>query len=188
MKVWDGVIQQDTETVGGAGEGVGAKETQNGEEGRSCCDGGERLVPVSEAIRYRKRAQAAEQRLDELKGQLEGTRAELEGVRGTVQKLERRQKIDEMLTESEAVDVEVARLLTEAAVELMEQPDIRLAVEDLRRQKPYLFRRRAGGATAMPAHGRGEDRGDASRAAERAVVSGDRRDLLRYLRLRRRAR
>ena len=102
-------------------------------------DGSERQVPVGEAIRYRKRAQAAEQELGDLKGQFQDVKVELEQARQTVSQLERRQAIDEVLTDAETVDLEVARLLTEAAVSMMDEPDIRMAIEDLRRHKPYLF-------------------------------------------------
>ncbi len=148
---------------------------------------GERLVPVSESIRYRKRAQVAEQQLADTKGHLQDTQAELEQVRQTMDKLERRQHIDALLADADAVDLEVARLLTEMAVEMMDEPDVKLAIEDLRRHKPYLFRQRLVGASAMPARGHDTADHQSQQAAEQAAVSGDRRDLLRYLRLRRKA-
>ncbi len=148
-------------------------------------EGGEKLVPVGEAIRYRKRAQAAEQELAELKGCVQDIHVELEQARQTVKHLERRQKIDDLLVGADTVDVDVARLLTEAAVEMMDQPDIALAIEDLRRQKPYLFRKRRSAAGHMPARVRSKSAHDADEAAERAATTGDRHDLLRYLRLRR---
>jgi hypothetical protein len=67
----------------------------------------------------------------------------------------------------------------------MAQPDVELAVEELRRSKPYLFRRRAALAGAMPARSRGAGAQSTDEAAETAAASGDRRDLLNYLRLRR---
>lgn len=146
----------------------------------------QRLVPVTEAIRYRKRAQAAEQELGAAKGRLQDLQVELEQARQTIDALDRRQRIDAMLADAEAVDLEVARLLTEAAVEVMDEPDVKLAIDELRRLKPYLFRRRAdGGAASMPARQRGGGGHHADEAADRAASTGDRRDLLRYLRLRR---
>ena len=113
-------------------------------------------------------------------------RGELEEARKTVTHLERRQAMDALLADAEAVDLEAARLLTEAAVAAMTEPDVKLAVEDLRRTKPYLFARRSGArGSAMGARVR-ESGEDAEAAAERAATSGDRRDLLRYLRLKRR--
>jgi hypothetical protein len=146
----------------------------------------DKLVPVSEAIRYRKRAQTAEQSLEDLNEELQALQAKLNEAGQTITVLERRQQMDALLTESDSVDLEAARLLTEHAVELMEEPDIKLAIEDLKRSKPYLFRRRAQrGATSMPPSVGHEGQDPADLAADQAIQSGDRRDLLRYLRLRR---
>ncbi len=145
---------------------------------------GEKLVPVSESIRYRKRAQAAEQRLVELQEQLEQARADLEESRQTLDAVEQRQRIDHLLIEADAIDLEAARLLTEIAVASDEEPDLAEAVEQLKARKPYLFRRDGRGAGGMSARPRGGP-GGLDDAARIASQSGDRRDLLRYLRLRR---
>ena len=124
---------------------------------------------------------------ENLQTRLQQLQSDLEQARREIASLERRQKIDRLLTESDPVDLEVARLLTEAAVEMMDEPDVKLAIDDLRRQKPFLFRRKSesvGAAASMPARVRSVDQ-RAQAAARRAVESGDRRDLLRYLRLRR---
>lgn len=146
----------------------------------------DKLVPVSEAIRYRKRAQTAEQQLEQINERLRAMSAKLEEANQAVADLERRQKVDALLMESDAIDLEAARLLTERAVLTMDEPDIEMAVEDLRRHKPYLFRRRHDpddSAMAPSIHTDGHD--PAEQAAEQAARTGDRRDLLRYLRLRR---
>ena len=146
----------------------------------------DKLVPVTEAIRYRKRAQAAEQQLTELHSKLKTVEGELNKTQQTIAQLERRQKIDALLADADAVDFEVARLLTEAAVESMDEPDVALAIDDLRRGKPYLFRQRAAAsAVAMSARARGNVSPSTIEAAQTAATSGDRRDLLHYLRLRR---
>lgn len=121
---------------------------------------------------------------NELPQDPDALRREVVQLRQTVASLERRQKIDELLAESETVDVGLARLLTEAAVELMEQPDLRLAVEDLRRSKPYLFRERPT-RRAMSARAEESPATAVDHAAQRAKETGLRRDLLGYLRLRR---
>lgn len=116
--------------------------------------------------------------------EVDALRQQLDESRRTIAALERRQQIDELLAESEPIDREAARLLTEAAVMAMDEPDIELAVQDLRRHKPWLFRPRVAAGSAMPA--RVEPPTDAAEeAASRAAATGDRRDLLRYLRLRR---
>lgn len=147
-------------------------------------ESGEQLVPVSESIKYRKRAQAAESTVREYETRVSALSDEVETLRREIGQYERRERIDQMLLESEVIDLEAGRLLAEMSVSQMDEEDVGLAVEELRRTKPYLFRRseRVG---RMPGkfEGRGVDR--LSDAAASAAASGDRRDLLRYLRLRR---
>lgn len=172
-----------TDTVESAEAEVQADAELNGQ---AAPEAPERLVPVSEAIRYRKRAQTAEQQLEALKEELRVVNAKLEESGQTISDLERRQRVDALLSEADAIDLEAARLLTEQAVLRMDEPDVELAVKDLRRHKPYLFRRRSDtldSAMAPSLSPNGHD--PAEQAAEDAARSGDRRDLLRYLRLRR---
>jgi len=148
-------------------------------------DASEKLVPVTEAIRYRRRAQAAEQQLDETRSQAESLQGELGEARETITALERRQQVDRLLADARVADLEVARLLTEMAVEQMDEPDVQLAIDDLRRHKPYLFHEPADPGSAMGARGSSHD-APARHAAQHAADTGNRRDLLQYLRLRRR--
>ncbi len=151
----------------------------------------ERLVPVSEAIRYRKRAQAAEQQLEQSAEQLRDLETALDEARQTVTHLERRQRVDALLAEAGAIDLDVARMLTEAAVEVMDDADVESAVDDLRRDKPYLFRKSrtnghgAPAGHAMSAHVRDDASDDTDVALNEAATTGNRQALLRYLRLRR---
>lgn len=145
-----------------------------------------RLVPVTEAIRYRKRAQIAEQETAAMQQRLQALEAQLNETRQSLERAERRRSIDQLLAESDAIDLDAARLLTEAAVAGMSAPDAKLAVEDLRRHKPWLFRQRPSAAAgAMPARSSASSSTPAQRAAISAAATGDRNALLRYLRLRR---
>jgi hypothetical protein len=54
----------------------------------------EKLVPVGEAIRYRKRAQTAEQQLDAIQQRYDQLQQQLDASQQTITSLERRQKID----------------------------------------------------------------------------------------------
>jgi len=145
----------------------------------------DKLVPVVESIRYRKRAQQAEQQLESMRAELAALREQYGESQETVTALERRAKIDALLSEADSIDFGAARLLTEAAVSEMDEPDVALAVEDLRRHKPYLFRNDDAVAVSLAAHLPDDGQGDQQQAAQDARASGDRRDLLRYLRLRR---
>lgn len=147
----------------------------------------DKLVPVTEAIRYRKRAQAAEQQLEGLQAQLTQAQQRFEQAEQTIDSLERRQRIDALLAEADAIDIDAARLLTEAAVQSMDEPDVAEAVDDLRRHKPFLFHPDSSSADGLALAPQIEGHDDPlAQAAEQAQHSGDRRDLLRYLRLRRR--
>lgn len=149
--------------------------------------GQDRLVPVTEAIRYRKRAQSAEQQLQDMQKQIAESQQRYEQAEQQLEALERRQRIDQLLMEADAIDLESARLLTEAAVQTMDEPDVIEAVDDLRRHKPFLFHASVDEPTGLALAPRIEAEGDPLvQAAEQAQHSGDRRDLLRYLRLRRR--
>jgi len=146
----------------------------------------EKLVPVSEAIRYRRRAQQAEQSLQEMHRRVAALENSLHESRESIDQLERRRRIDALLVEADAIDLDAARLLTEAAVQQMDEPDVSLAVDDLRRHKPFLFHHDAlDGLSAMGPRHDHEGHDPAQSAAANAASTGDRRDLLRYLRLKR---
>ena len=151
-------------------------------------DSSPHLVPVSEAKKYRKRAQAAEKILEDLKEELSSKDALLKEHEKTIGALERSSRIDELLLEADTIDLEAARLLTEMAVSELEDEDVEQAVEELRRQKPYLFHRRSRQAGVLSPHsGMGEaSQNDSLRhAVAEAGATGSRADLLRYLRLKR---
>ena len=129
-----------------------------------------------EEATWRRRALAAESRLEQAE-------QELAGAHEAVDAAERRRETERLLAEHGALDLETALLLTEAAVAQMDEPDVAGAVEELRRRKPFLFSH-ASGASAMSQASEGVT-GEIERAAAEARESGDRRLLLRYLRLKR---
>jgi hypothetical protein len=165
-------------------------DTTTSEPAAEDTGGGEKLVPVSEARRYRKRAQAAESILADLRSELDTKDTTLEQQRQTIADLERSRTIDELLVEAGAIDMESTRLLTELALDEMDEPSIEQAVEDLRRRKPFLFRRRGraldpSGAMSPRAAEDASMSASVHEAAAEASVTGRRQDLMRYLRLRR---
>ena len=82
-------------------------------------------------------------------------------------------------------------MLTELAVTDMDDPDVGVAVSELRRRKPFLFRARrdraehAGSAMSGSTRQAGARGNGLVEAAETATRSGDRGALLSYLRARR---
>lgn len=111
---------------------------------------------------------------------------QLDEARATIARLERRARIDELLRDADALDLETARLLTELTLQQMDQPDLDAAVADLRRHKPWLFHRREPiQRDPLAVSGESIEPDAPADAARHAATTGDRRDLLRYLRLRR---
>lgn len=127
----------------------------------------------------RRRAEAAEARAAQLERELAATREALDAA-------ERRRTIAEALAQADALDLETAALLTEAAVAQMPEADVGAAIADLKRRKPFLFRQAARAGAMSPALRAAGPRDALAEAAAAARESGDRRALLEYLRLRRR--
>jgi hypothetical protein len=151
---------------------------------------------VSDARRYRKRAQAAEKTVEQLTSELASRDSVIAGQNETISALKRRQAIEEQLRTAGAHDVDAARLLAEEALAAEGSLSIEDAVERVKAAKPWLFQsarvRSSGlaGAMSPSAMDRNSVAGSRSQrlndAAEEAHASGSRRDVLRYLRLRRR--
>jgi hypothetical protein len=119
----------------------------------------------------------------DLETELRSLRQTLAQAREALDQAERRHMIELELLKAEALDLETARLLTEVAVAGLPDPDIAGAVADLRRRKPFLFRRR----TSPSAMSQAGESDALESLARQARESGDTRSLLRYLRARRAA-
>ncbi len=168
--------------------------------------GGEsKLVPVGESIKYRRRAQQAENRVQEIEQQLKELQTQLEGrteqfgqaeaqrdeafqaLRGT----ENRLAAERLLAGAGVVDLETAGLLLAGRIDLsapIEPDPLSQSIEQLLIDKPFLRRPIQPSlppATASAKHGASSSLAQLSQAAERAIQSGDRRDVAEYLRLRR---
>ncbi|MDX2131611.1 MAG: hypothetical protein SFY69_06140 [Planctomycetota bacterium] len=124
-----------------------------------------------------------------VEAQVGGLRAQLAAAREALDHAERRHAIELELLRADALDMETARLMTEATVAQMTEPDVAAAVAELRARKPFLFRGKRGGAPggtpgAVLRAMRGAE-GAAPAEEAQAAGRGDRAALLRYLRSRR---
>ncbi|MBC7773544.1 MAG: hypothetical protein H7210_13695 [Pyrinomonadaceae bacterium] len=117
---------------------------------------------------------------------------ELRAAQVKIKESELRRQIQRLLLEAQTIDIDATTLLVEAAlkaggarVDTLGARAAAKVVDDIRRQKPLLFRGGLRpGASVMGA--RIEQSGTPiASAAEEAARSGHRADLLRYLRLRR---
>jgi len=168
-------------------------------------DNGDRLVPVSESIKYRRRAQKAEGRVAQLEQQLTEMQSQLDALGDELARAEaQRDEAAQRLVEAEnrltaerlmamagVADTETAVLLLSKRIDLTQElagSAIADAVEELLVDKPFL---RSGQESSLPgatASAKPSALGGLAAladAAERAIASGDRRDVAEYLRLRR---
>jgi len=148
-----------------------------------------RLVPVAESIRYRKRAQSAEKKVEALAEQLAQAESQACEMAERLQSLQIEQKLMRKLATAGAVDLEAAVLIAKAKTEGDTEADLDGVIEQLKKEKQYLFATTSGAVTAKKTAS-AKDRIQNSqtileRAAKRATATGNRTDLQEYLKLRR---
>ncbi len=161
-----------------AGGGGGGGESAGG-----VTPGSESPV-VTETTRWRERAMELEGQLGEARAALAQAQSALDEARRALARSEQRRQVEQSLAEASPIDPEAALILVEHALSGMPEPDVKAAVGQLRRSRPWLFRPASSAAAASAAIGvSGADAVD--NAAREAAASGDRRALLRYLRARR---
>jgi hypothetical protein len=157
-----------------------------------------RLVPIGESIRHRKRAQSAERRVEELTGELSESRAEATRLTDELKGVQKDQELTKRLAAAGARDLEAAVLIAKSRLAGTDkagstgspQADLNGVVEQLKKEKQYLFGETAtGGASpALRTLSVKEQRSGAGvleRAAKRAAGTGSRSDLQEYMRKRR---
>jgi len=151
--------------------------------------GEEKVVPVSEAIRYRRRAQSAEKEAAVLAEEVSRLKEAKAGLEGEVGRLKADGALADALVAAGAADLEAAMLVARARMEQEGEQDAAAVVEALRKEKGYLFEARgssAPGALKTAGVRRGRSDGQiADEAARRAAASGSRADVHEYMRRRR---
>lgn len=148
-----------------------------------------RLVPVSESIRYRKRAQSAEKKIESLAEQLAEAKAEAKKTAEQLKSVQVEQKLVRELAGAGAMDLETAVLIAKAKIEGDTEADIDSVIRQLKKEKHYLFAGVGRTVTATKTAG-AKERLEGSqtvleRAAKKAATTGSRTDLQEYLKLRR---
>lgn len=152
------------------------------------------LVPVAESIRYRKRAQSAEKKVEELSEQLAEAKAQAAKMSEQLNGIQTEQKLMRKLAAAGALDLDAAVLIARARIEDEPQADteginLEGVIEQLKKEKQYLFAGLGGATTAKKTAG-AKDRIANSQtiidaAARKAATTGNRADLQKYLKLRR---
>ncbi len=151
-----------------------------------------KLVPVAESIRYRKRAQSAEKKVEDLTEQLAQAKSQVTNISERLSDIEAEQKLTSKLAAAGSVDLETAVLVARARMEGQTDTDLDGVVEQLKKEKQYLFGGVGGTVTAKKtagakesAYGGTNNQTALERAAKKAATTGNRADLQEYLKLRR---
>jgi uncharacterized protein YhaN len=148
-----------------------------------------KLVPVAESIRYRKRAQSAEKKIEELTEQLAQAKTQSAELSGQLSDIQNEQKLMRQLAAAGAVDLETAVLIAKARLQDKDDADVTGVIEQLKKEKQFLFTASSLGPIPTKTAG-ARDRVTNSqtlleRAAKKAATTGNRTDLHEYLKLRR---
>ncbi len=168
-------------------------ETEVENETEQSLDNNAQMMPVTEAIKYRKRAQAAERQLVEVNNELQLNQNSQRETDEQLQATRRENDLTKQLVKSGVTDLEVALLLAENLLKNSSdgQPDVSSAIESIRRQRPSLFSgpddsiASVAGPTAG-VHSAGSSlQSSVSDFAQQAQRTGSRNDVCQYLRLRR---
>jgi len=148
-----------------------------------------RLVPLVESIRYRKRAQSAEKKAESLAEQLAEANQKISQMSQDLDGLQVEQKLARKLAAAGATDLEAAVLVAKTRIQGTADADVDACVEQLRKEKAYLFGGSAQAATLRKTAGAKDRAGQTQtaleQAAKKAARTGRRDDLLHYLKLRR---
>lgn len=148
-----------------------------------------RLVPVAESIRYRKRAQSAEKKLEVLTEQLAEAKSQTEKISEQLSTLQAEQKLMHKLVAAGVVDLETATLIAKVRMQNQNEADVDGMIEQLKKEKQYLFGGPVGSVTPGKTAGAKERVANnqtlLERAAKKAATTGNRTDLHEYLKLRR---
>jgi hypothetical protein len=148
-----------------------------------------KVVPVTESIRYRRRAQSAEKRAQDLAEELTQANEKIARMSEDLDSLQLDQKLARKLTAAGAIDLEAAVLIAKTRLQNQAEIDVDGCIEQLKSEKHYLFGAAPDASTPRKTAAV-KDRvtpGQTTleRAARRAAQTRHRADLLEYLKLRR---
>ncbi len=149
-----------------------------------------KLVPVAESIRYRKRAQSAEKKVETLSEQLAQTKSQISEMAEELDKIQVERKLMRRLAAAGAVDMEAAVLIARERVEGTTDADLDGVIEQLKKEKQYLFGGNKDTVAGLEKTSGAKNRLESNqsileRAARKAAATGNRTDLQEYLKMRR---
>jgi hypothetical protein len=150
---------------------------------------GEKLVDVSEAIRYRKRAQLAEQKKTLLEEALIEHKSEIEKLNRNISQMAVERQLIDKFVSAGVKDLEAAVIIGRSRLEKDSQVSADDVVEQMRKEKSYLFSELPAATVSAKTSGvknkLSQTTGVLERAAKKASQTSSRADLQEYLRTRR---
>ena len=148
-----------------------------------------KLVPVGESIRYRRRAQSAEKRVQVLTEELAEAKSQAAKMFEELSGIRTEQQLIHKLAAAGVVDLDAGVIIAKAKMENETEEDINGLIELLRKEKQYLFEdARRAVATKKTAGVKERVQNSQTileKAARKAAATGSRTDLQGYLKLRR---
>jgi hypothetical protein len=158
-----------------------------------------KLVPVAESIRYRRRAQSAEKKVEVLTKALTQAESQAGKMQKQLNDIQVERELVSKLSAAGAVDLETAVLIAKARMETAPASsdedrnggaDLDGVIEQLKKEKHYLFDNSDRGTRAAKKTAGAKERIQnreviLERAAKKAARTGNRADLQEYLKLRR---
>jgi len=148
-----------------------------------------KFVPMAQSIRYRKRAQSAEKKLEELTEQLAKAKTQTAELSEQLSDIQAEQKLTRKLAAAGTNDLETALLIAKARLRDQKDADLDDVIEQLKNEKQYLFVGNSGTVTTQKTASAKERTPDTytilAKAARKAATTGSRADLQEYLKLRR---
>ena len=148
-----------------------------------------KVVPIAESIRYRRRAQSAEKKLEELTEQLAKAKTQTAKLSEQLSDIQAEQKLTRKLAAAGTNDLETALLIAKARMRDQKDADLDNVIEQLKNEKQYLFAGNSGAVTSQKTASAKERTPDMytilAKAAKKAATTGSRADLQEYLKLRR---
>jgi len=128
-------------------------------------------------------------KIEALAEQLAGAKSQATKMAEQLSNIQLEQKLTRKLAAARTIDLETAVLIAKAQIEGEAEADLDGVIEQLRKEKQYLFAGTNAAATAKKTAG-AKDRMQISqtiveRAAKKAATTGNRTDLQEYLKLRR---
>ncbi len=150
-----------------------------------------KMVPVTESIRYRKRAQSAEKKCEQLANEMKSFKEQKQNLQKEVESLKFESDVMKKLSQAGAIDMESAVLVTKERLKESDDADIDGVIEDLKKNKGFIFgssdqKVKAAGKTAFARDKINPgSRNSLGKAAKKALASGSRIDLHEYMKLKR---